>query len=223
MARQARAVAVGVPHHITQRGNRKLDVFFTKEDRARYLGWLVEYSERYGLDILAYCLMTNHIHIVGRPNNPTAMAKTFQLTHKRHSEAVNREQGWNGHLWQERYYSTTLDERHLSQAVLYVEQNPVRAKMVSQAHEYPWSSAACHCGLKEDIVLSGDPYWSGTLEDWPKLLGSTLDVESVDKLRACTNNGRPCGDGEFVESISKQLGRPLQQKPIGRPRLLKSK
>ena len=110
MPRSIRIVALGVPHHITQRGNGRQDVFFSDEDRIRYLGWLAEYSRKYEFDILAYCLMTNHVHIVGTPGNEIGMGRMMLTTHMRHSQAVNVSMGRSGHLWQGRYFSTILDE-----------------------------------------------------------------------------------------------------------------
>lgn len=219
MPRAIRAVAVGVPHHITQRGNGKQDVFFSDEERVRYLGWLTEYSRRYAFDMLAYCLMTTHVHIVGIPHNEIGMGRTIQMTHMRHTQAVNFSQERTGHLWQGRYFSTILDEKHLYMAIRYVEQNPVRAKMVERAEEYPWSSAACHCGLREDLVLCNDPKWNGLLDGWPELLGHTQDEQSIDELRTCTSSGKPCGDEEFVKGVSEIVGRSLERRPRGRPKL----
>jgi len=112
-----------------------------------------------------------------------------------------------------------LDERHLQAAALYVELNPVRAGMVKQAEDYPWSSAVCHCGLRDDPVLTGGPTWGSALEDWPELLRQMPEEETTQELRACTAAGKPCGDEEFVAHMSVLVGRPLTQRPAGRPRL----
>ena len=218
MPRPLRVIAVGVPYHITQRGNHHQDVFFADEERVRYLRWLIEYSRRYAFDVLAYCLMTNHVHIVGRPNNESALSRTIQMTHSRHTQAINMSQKWSGHLWQGRFFSTMLDERHLFTAVRYVEQNPVRAGMVERPEDYPWSSAASHCGLRDDPVVATDPEWRGALQDWSEYLMSTLDAEHLNELRTCTSTGKPCGNDEFVARVSAELGSPLQRRQRGRPR-----
>ena len=207
MPRALRIVAVGVPHHITQRGNARQDVFLCDEDRARYLDFLARYSQKYMFDILAYCLMTNHVHIIGIPRNENGMCRMIQTTHMMHTQAVNLSSGRSGHLWQGRYFSTILDEVHLHRAVRYVEQNPVRAGLVKRAEEYKWSSAACHCGLREDPLLCTGLGWDGRLEDWPELLARTLDDESVDVLRKCTMSGKPCADDEFAKNLLETLGR----------------
>src|SRR5437867_3623484 len=113
MPRVARGVVAEVPYHITQRGNRRQDVFFTDADRHRYLAFVKEYSNICNLDILAYCLMTNHIHLVAVPVRADALARTLRTAHMRHSQAINKAFGWRGHLWQGRYFSCALDEAHL--------------------------------------------------------------------------------------------------------------
>jgi putative transposase len=133
MPRVARLVVEGVAHHVTQRGNRRQDVFFSDEDRKRYLAWLKDYADRYGLRVLAYCLMTNHVHLVLLPLTRDCLYRALQTTHMRQSQYVSFYQGWSGHLWQGRYYSTALDELHEWAAVRYVEQNPVRAGLVERA------------------------------------------------------------------------------------------
>ena len=141
MPRTARIVIPDVPYHVTQRGNRRQDVFFSIVDRKRYLEWLVKYSRHHRFDILAYCLMTNHVHIVGIPRYATSMARLLHIVNLRHTQSVNQEQGWNGVLWQGRYFSSPLDDVHLWACIRYVEQNPVRMGIVSKAEDYIWSSA----------------------------------------------------------------------------------
>src|SRR3990172_4451456 len=108
MPRIARPVFSGVPHHITQRGNRREDVFFTDEDRLAYLAWMKEYAEKYKVDILAYCLMTNHIHIVAVPSSEEGLQQVLKPLHMRYAQRFNRTQGWTGHVWQGRYFSSSL-------------------------------------------------------------------------------------------------------------------
>ena len=150
MPRLARTVFARVPHHITQRGNRREDVFFTEDDRKAYLNWLLEYCDQYSVDILAYCLMTNHVHIVAVPGTEDSLQRVLKPLHMRYAQRINRAHGWKGHVWQGRFFSSPLDEVYVWAAVRYVERNPVRAKMVRKAENYPWSSAAGHCKLKTD-------------------------------------------------------------------------
>jgi putative transposase len=156
MPRIARVVIPGCPHHVTQRGNRREDVFFTEADRLRYLELLAEYAAKDGLAVQAYCLMTNHVHLVVVPRAEASLAAALKPVHMRYTQHVNRTQRLRGRLWQGRFFSCPLDDEHLWAAVRYVECNPVRAGLLERAEHYPWSSAAAHCGLRADPVLS-DP------------------------------------------------------------------
>ena len=146
MPRIAGVIFPGVPHHVTQRGNRKGQVFFNDEDRWAYLDLLRDYAERHTLEVLAYCLMTNHVHLVVLPRTADALPQALKPLHMRHAQRINRVHGWNGHLWQGRYFSSPLDEDYVWAAIRYVELNPVRSRMTERAENYPWSSAAAHCG-----------------------------------------------------------------------------
>ena len=154
MPRISRAVIEGLPYHITQRGNRRADIFFDDADREKYLEWLSEYSNKHDLKILAYCLMTNHIHLVVVPKYTNSLSKVMRPLHMRYAQYINHKKDWVGHLWQGRFFSSVLDESYLLTAVRYVEQNPVRAGIVSIAEDYKWSSAASHCGTAKSNILS---------------------------------------------------------------------
>jgi len=127
MPRIARAVVEGVPYHVTQRGNRREDTFFDDEDRQKYLEWLPEYSGKHGLKIWAYCLMTNHVHLIAVPQKRDSLERVMRPLHTRYAQYINRKNRWSGHLWQGRFFSSALDERYLWAAIRYVEGNPVRA------------------------------------------------------------------------------------------------
>ncbi len=144
MPRAARFVLSGVPHHITQRGNRRCQVFFSDADRRTYLAWLQSDAKHHGLEVLAYCLMTNHVHLVAVPAGPHSMERALRHLHMRYAQRINRMKDWKGHVWQGRYFSAALDESYFWAAIRYVEQNPVRAGLVSRAEDYPWSSARAH-------------------------------------------------------------------------------
>ena len=146
MPRMARVVIPGVPHHVTQRGNRGEEVFFCDDDRRRYLDLLAKYGAKHGLAVHAYCLMTNHVHLVVVPETAESLAAALKPLHLRHAQELNHRLNISGILWQGRFHSTPLDERHFWAAVRYVERNPVRTGMVEHAWDYPWSSAAAHCG-----------------------------------------------------------------------------
>ena len=144
----------GIAHHVTQRGNRREAIFFDDADRQRYIQLLLEYSARHGLKTLAYCLMTNHIHLVCIPERAGTFGSVFRPLDLRYTQHFNFSRGTSGRLWQGRPFSCALDDEHLLAAVRYVERNPVRARMVRKAEHYPWSSAAAHYGLRTDPLLS---------------------------------------------------------------------
>jgi putative transposase len=221
MPRVARTVFAGVPHHVTQRGNRRGNVFFTDRDRVTYLYWLKGYCERYGVDILAYCLMKNHVHVVAMPRTTQSFEAAFRPLHMRYAQRVNRERNWHGHLWQGRFFSSPLDEDYLWAAIRYVERNPVRARMVKKAENYSWSSAAAHCGRGEDLLLTNARAWSrelGRVADWSAWLAEGDEPESLDVLRRNINKGLPCGSPKFIRRLEKAAGRVLRYRPRGRPR-----
>ena len=149
MPRIARVVIPNIPHHVTQRGNFGQNVFEDDTDRSVYLKWLHEYGQRYGTKFWAYCLMTNHVHYIVVPEYKNSLAMTFNQTHMRYSQYVNRKHNRCGHLWQGRFYSCLLDEDHLYAAMRYVERNPVRAGLKQQSEKYKWSSAASHVFKKK--------------------------------------------------------------------------
>jgi REP-associated tyrosine transposase len=218
MPRIARVIVPGVPHHITQRGNRGCDVFLTDEHRSRYLELLKEYADEHGLRIDAYCLMTNHVHLVATPETVESLEAVLRPLHVRHSQTINRYLGERGVLWQGRPYSCPLDEEHFWAAVRYVEMNPVRAKMVKRAERYAWSSAAAHCGVRDD-PLAAD-LSSGPVEPsgWAEWLQEDEDEAALETLRKKTRTGLPAGSSEFVTVLEEILGRVLHRGKPGRPR-----
>jgi len=144
MPRIARVVGIGLPHHITQRGNYRQEVFTEDSEREQYLRFISEYSRRFGSRILSYCLMPNHVHFIAVPLNENSLAKTFNSAHMRYSQYFNRKRKMAGHLWQGRFYSCVLDESHLILAAKYIERNSVRAGLVEKPWEWKWSSASEH-------------------------------------------------------------------------------
>ncbi len=220
MPRQARTVFPGVPHHITQRGNRREDVFYTDEDRETYLAWLEEYCRLHQVEILAYCLMTNHIHLIAIPKTETGLQSVLKPLHMRYAQRFNRQRGWKGHVWQGRYFSSALDDQYLWAAIRYAERNPVRAKMVRKAENYTWSSATAHCKGQTDAVLTTKAYWKKQFEsigDWSAWLAEGDQEEEITIIRRNVEKGIPCGSDRFVKKLEKQIGRVLQYRPPGRP------
>ena len=217
MPRIARAIAAGYPHHITQRGNYRQTVFEEPEDYTRYLDLLSRYSQRHQLEIWAYCLMPNHVHIIGVPRADDSLSSVFRNVHMLYSQYFNRKANNVGHLWQGRFYSCALDERHLYAAVRYVELNPVRAGLVASATDYRWSSAKSHVARTVDPVLSGSCFLEQTILDWKAFLLESQDTDAQDSLLKSTKTGRPCGTSDFVAQLEDQLGRRFVTLPPGRP------
>jgi len=220
MPRQARVVFAGLPHHITQRGNRREDVFFSDEDRETYLDWLQEYCKIHKVEILSYCLMSNHTHLIALPKTEMGLQSVLKPLHMRYAQRLNRQRGWRGHVWQGRYFSSALDEHYLWAAIRYVERNPVRAKMVKRAENYAWSSAAAHCKGQAHPVLTTKAYWMKqfeSIEDWSAWLAEGDPENELSVLRRNTDKGLPCGSDRFIKKLEKKAGRALGFRPRGRP------
>jgi len=217
MARYARVVAPGIPYHVTHRGNRREPVFFDDDQRRDYCLWLAQYAKEYGLEIWAYCLMDNHIHLVAVPKANDSLSLAIGRAHMRHARRVNRAQGWSGHLWANRFFSTALDEAHLWRAVKYVELNPVRAGLCARAQDWPWSSAGAHAGGRPDDLLSlNRPFPApARVGDWAAWLAQGLSEEEATRIRLNTRTGRPSGDESFVDRLERQLRRLLRPRKRG--------
>ena len=203
----------GFAHHVTQRGNRGAVVFSDDEDRTTYLRMLRSYSIRRGVDVWAYCLMSNHVHLVMVPKEEASLSNVLHDAHTAYARYFNAKISETGHLWQGRFFSSVLEEDYLWAAVRYVERNPVRAGMVAAPHEYLWSSARAHCGFTKDSLLSDSFPPEGVVEDWACWLGAEDNVKT-ELVRRKTQTGRPCGSPAFVERLETVLSRRLRpQKP----------
>ncbi len=220
MARLARTIAVGCAHHVTQRGNNRQPVFFVDDDRRVYLEFLQEQAGKYGLEILAYCLMDNHIHLVAVPHEEEALALAVGQTHLRYTQYINRLHHRSGHLWQGRFHSCALDGRHLRPVLKYVELNPVRAKLCRRAWRYAWSSAAAHVDGKAESELLNLGHWYKQIsaEEWRKELTEGLTDDEAARIRLRTHTGRPLGSDRFLSKLETLLGRRVRPLPVGRPR-----
>lgn len=220
MPRLPRTVFAGLAHHVTQRGNRRESIFFTDDDRRAYLLWLKEYTDKHQVEVLAYCLMSNHIHLIAVPATDDGLQRVLKPLHMRYAQRINRQQGWNGHLWQGRFFSSPLDDAYLWTAMRYVECNPVRAAMVQHAEDYRWSSAAAHCTTQPNGLLNRESNWGkkfAAIDNWSGWLQMTDDAERLDLLRQNADKGLPCGAADFVQALGTQAGRPLESRPQGRP------
>jgi putative transposase len=215
-------VAVAVPHHVTQRGNNRQQVFFSDAQRRFYLTLLAEHAERHRLTVLGYCLMSNHVHAIVVPMAETAMAKAFGRTHNIYARHLNALRRRSGHLWQNRFYSAPLERAHLLRALRYVDLNPVRARLVERAEDYRWSSARAHLTGIDPAGLVDPSEWRKVCPDgdWAGTLTEPGEAESgwAETLRAATRAGKPLGGKHFVDKLAASNSADLELRPRGRPR-----
>jgi len=216
----ARVVVPGVPHHVTQRGNDRQDVFFTDDDRSFYLETLKRQSRRYGLGLHGFCLMTNHVHLIVMPLTEESLAKAVGRAHHLYAQYINDLYGRIGHLWHSRFFSCPMDDDHYVQGLRYAERNPQRAGLVRVPWEYPWSSAAAHCNGVDPTGLLDLEHWRGVTAslDWRGFLCDDDDAQLLDSIRTQTRHGRPLGRDRFIDALEKRLNRRLRPKRAGRPR-----
>jgi putative transposase len=213
MARLARIVVSGAPHHVTQRGNRRQTVFFGEADYRAYLDLLAEHTRKAGVAVWAWCLMPNHVHLMLTPPDADALRAALADAHRRYSRMVNFREGWRGYLWQGRFASCPMDAAHALAAARYVELNPVRAGMVKKPKAWPWSSARAHLTGKSDGIT--DIAALGIAPDqWAAFLDSGLDEPTLESIRRGERTGRPLGSSDFVQRLEAETGRKLaRQKP----------
>ena len=214
MARIARVVLPGIPHHVTQRGNRRQPTFFTDKDYQIYLDLMAEWCGRGGVEIWAYCLMPNHVHLIATPTNESGLRLGIGEAHRRYTRYINFSKQWRGHLWQERFASFPMDESHLMAAACYVELNPVRAGIVEKAEDYPWSSARAHLSGIDDVLVKTKPLLD-LVSDWALFLSGGLIHEEADRLRMHERTGRPLGNDQFIALAEQKTQRRLRPLPRG--------
>ncbi|MDT9600695.1 transposase [Sphingosinicella rhizophila] len=222
MARIARIVVPNVPHHVTQRGNRRQDVFFGEEDYAAYKGLVAEACAREGVRCLAWCLMPNHVHLILVPPAPDALRGALAEAHRRYARRINLANDWTGYLFQGRFASYPMDDAHLMIAIRYVELNPVRAGLTKSAEAWPWSSARAHVGGKPD-GLTDLAALAGVHRNWRTMLRQGLEAGDVPDEAAAAielhqRTGRPWGDAAFLAGLEGETGRALGPGRRGRPR-----
>jgi putative transposase len=208
MPRRDRCILPGVACHVTQRGVDRQETFSADADRETYLSLMRQNLEDAGVGLLAWCLMTNHIHLIALPERGDSLSVLLRRVHGRYAQYYNARHGRSGHLWQNRYFACSLGPGHLWAALAYVEMNPVRAKLVERPGDYRWSSAAAHLGKPDTSRMVDMEWWRrehGGI-DWEQTLGGADRGQSA-LLRRCTYAGRPFGDEEFVKAISEQFGR----------------
>ena len=219
MPRIARIIAPGYPHHITQRGNNRAVVFYDDEDRQTYLDLLAGYTKRYALQVWAWCLLDNHVHLLVVPETEKALARGIGLTNMVYTQYFNRKYDQSGRIWQNRFFSCVVERKTYLWAVArYIERNPLKAGMVEQVQEYRWSSAACHVSGADNALLH-QPDWLDPAEQGAYAAYCQGEDEEQDNaIRKATRSGRPLGGDRFVTTIEQELNRTIRTKRPGRPR-----
>jgi len=215
MGRIARVVAAGIPHHITQRGNRRQQTFYSDDDYKAYIELMAEWCKRCNVAVWAYCLMPNHTHMIAVPESEEGLRRAIGEAHRRYTRRVNFREGWKGHLWQGRFGSFPMDERYLLAAARYVELNPVRAKLSAKPEGYAWSSTAAHLSGIDDRLVKVAPLLE-MVSDWALFLLGGIKEHEAAELRRSERTGRPLGSEGFVNNLGKVLGRILRPGKVGR-------
>ena len=218
MSRLGRIVVPGLPHHVTQRGNRRQRVFFEDGDFALYRDILAERCRRAGVAVWAYCLMPNHVHLIMVPHSADSLARAIGETHRQYTGFVNARARWTGHLFQGRFASVALDEEHLIAAARYVALNPVRARLVKRAQDWACSSARAHAVGRDDRLVTVKPLLD-RVGRGADLIGIEGEPTALVRLRAAESTGRPLGTDDFLKLLERRLGRALRpRKPGPKPR-----
>ena len=213
MPRVPRFVVPGLPHHVTQRGNYRQPVFFNDADRQFFLRRLAKRAKQYGIDVLAWCLMINHFHLIAIPRRRDSFALGLRALLGEYSLRINSKRGEaRGHIWQSRFYSCALSERYLRMALRYVELNPVRANLVDDPEQYPWSSARSHLGLVPPLGV-GPAQGLCAPHEWAAWLQAGASEDEEEQLRECTFSGRVFGTPRPQRGRPRKEGRSLISVP----------
>ena len=225
MARLPRISPVDVPVHIIQRGNNRQVCFVAGEDYSAYVDWLSKYSKKYSVDIHAWVLMTNHVHLLCTPRRGGSLSLMMQSMGRNYVRYFNSEYQRTGTLWEGRYKSCLIQEdRYLLEVHRYIELNPVRADMVKDPGEYVWSSYQCNALGKlsemctphsEYQALGADP--EERRSNYRSLFSKHVEGELLEEIRLNTNKGMAIGSHRFKEEIEVLTGRRVKAKKRGRP------
>jgi putative transposase len=226
MPRHARFILSDIPLHVIQRGNNRQAIFFADEDYRRYLDVLHVTAGRTGCAIHAFCLMTNHVHLLLTPTSETSCAALMKQVGQQHAQYVNRTYRRSGTLWEGRFRSAPVQaEDYLLACQRYIELNPVRARMVARPGDYRWSSYGVHAeGRGGDLPLRSHALYLGLGPDavtrqaaWRALVEEPLDPALIEEIRVATNGGFALGNAAFAAQIAAALGRRVTRGEAGRP------
>src|SRR5260370_24816381 len=207
MSRIGRFVVPDLPHHVTQRGNRREPVFCAGADYALYRDLLHEACARETVAVWSYCLMPNHVHLILAPATAEGLGRALGKAHRRYSAFVNARNRVTGHLFQARFSSVVMDEDHLMAAARYVALNPVRAQLVARAEDWRWSSVSAHLAGRDDGLVEVAPLLARSGARFADLLAEEPDPARIAPLRAAETIGRPLGAGAFLDRLAALTGR----------------
>lgn len=230
MARLPRLTVPGYPHHVIQRGNNRQPIFTSQADYDFFLDLLDENARKFGVAIHAYVLMGNHFHLLATPQADTALPQLMQAIGRRYVRYFNDAQQRSGTLWEGRYKATLIQaDRYLLACMAYIDLNPVRAGLVGQARDYPWSSHAHYIGLRMDKLVTPHPlYWQlgntpfAREAAYAGLVQAGVSAAQLEELTQSTLHGWALGEAGFVDELQKRTSRRLSKISAGRP-LLSSK
>jgi putative transposase len=208
MARLARLVIPGLPHHVTQRGNGRARTFFSGADYAFYRDLLGSSCRAAGVEVWSWVLMPNHVHLILVPPDEDGLRRALAPVHRAHAGRIHARRRRTGHFWQGRFGAVVMDEPHLAAALRYGALNPVRARLVERAEDWPWASTRAHLEAAEDGLTTLGP----VQQRYPRLAGlldGAEDADAFDRLRRSETIGRPAGGPDFLERIEQATGRVL--------------
>jgi putative transposase len=228
MARLARLVIPKTLHHLVQRSHEGIRLFRDAEDYKVFLDWLRQGANQFNVPVHAYVLMPDHLHLLLTPGDAESLSKLMQWLGRYYVLYFNRKYQRAGSLWQGRYKATVLEaERYFIDCSLFVESNPIRAGLVSDASEYAWSSYQHHIGLRVDPLVSDHPlFWAlGNTPfqreaNYKERMALSLPKDTILALSQATLKGWVLGSGEFKKQIAKLTERRIEPRQRGRPRKL---
>jgi putative transposase len=215
----------GYPHHIIQRGNNRQPIFAGNADYESLLSMLEENAHKHGVAIHSYVLMRNHFHLLATPGTAQAIPQMMQAVGRRYVRYFNQRQGRTGTLWEGRYKSTLIQtERYLLACMTYIDLNPVRAGLVGDPGDYPWSSHGHYVGRRHDRLITPHPlYWE--LGNTPfardaayaDLVRSGITAEQQQALTDSALRGWALGEADYVADLQKRTTRRVSKTRAGRP------
>lgn len=229
MPRRPRVIVPNTPQHLIQRGNNRQACFYADEDYQFYLQWLKFHADKLGVEMHAYVLMTNHVHLLVSTEKTDAVGALMKALGQRYVQYINKTYKRSGTLWEGRYRSCPIQaETYLFSCQRYIELNPVRANMVNHPAEYKWSSYAANAQGEPSAIIKPHLLYNALGDDGAKrqsayreLFRYELDIGLVDEIRKATNSNYALGSEIFTKQIADVLGRRVTAGKSGRPKSIK--